>query len=82
MQLSESQVRIVEDFLRSRAVSLACPACRQTALCGGTALRFLDASDEADRTGTPVIELSCTYCGHIRLFSAVVMGFCEANMFG
>ncbi len=76
MPLNPSQRRILEDWMRSKAI-IQCPA------CGGDRWRFaeaaylralLEAGDANLTEDRGVVKLSCDNCGYVMLFDAERVG--------
>ena len=76
MRLNPEQRKILEDWMRSKAI-VQCPA------CGDSRWRFAEASYvrallEADSTdlaeGEGVVKVSCGNCGYVVLFDAETLG--------
>ena len=76
MPLSPSQRRMLEDWMRSKAV-VQCPA------CGDVRWRFAEAAyvralletGDADLTeGKGVVKVSCGNCAYVMLFDAEAIG--------
>jgi predicted nucleic-acid-binding Zn-ribbon protein len=76
MPLSPPQRRILEDWMRSKAI-VQCPA------CGGARWRFGEAVylgallEEGDANLTEdrgVVKVCCGNCGHLLLFDAEIVG--------
>jgi predicted nucleic-acid-binding Zn-ribbon protein len=76
MPLNPEQSKILEDWMRSKAI-VQCPA------CGDSSWRFAEASYvrallEAESTdlaeGEGVVKVSCGNCGYVMLFDAQTLG--------
>ena len=76
MPLNPPQRRVLEDWMRSKAI-VQCPA------CGDARLRFAEAAyvralleeGDADLTeGKGVVKVACGNCGHLLLFDAEAIG--------
>lgn len=77
MPLSSSQQRVLEDWMRAKAV-VRCPGCGQEGRW-----RFADAAyvrallEEGDEDlieGGGVVKVACNNCGHLLLFDAETVG--------
>lgn len=77
MPLSSSQRRVLEDWMRAKAV-VRCPGCGQEGRW-----RFADAAyvrallEEGDEDlieGGGVVKVACNNCGHLLLFDAETVG--------
>jgi predicted nucleic-acid-binding Zn-ribbon protein len=76
MPLSAEQLRILQGWMRSKAI-VQCPA------CGNDSWRFAEASyvrallEEGDTDlteGAGIVRVSCANCGYVALFDAETLG--------
>lgn len=77
MPLSQSQRRVLEDWMRAKAI-VTCPCCGYD-----KGWRFTDAAyvralleegDEDLTEGGGVVKVACDNCGHLLLFDAETIG--------
>ena len=76
MPLNLSQRRVLEDWMRSKAV-LTCPCCGQDGwrLAEATYVRaLLEEGDEDLTEGGGVVKILCGNCGYVALFDAETIG--------
>lgn len=76
MSLNASQQRMLEDWMRSKAI-VQCPACgdaRWRFAEAGYVRALLEADDSNLTEDRGVVKLPCGNCGHLLLFDAEAMG--------
>jgi hypothetical protein len=74
--LSQSQRRVLEEWMRSKAIVM-CPCCGQDGwrFAEATYVRaLLEEGDEDLTEGSGVVKVPCDNCGHLLLFDAETMG--------
>ena len=76
MPLSHSQQRVLEEWMRSKAI-IKCPLCGQDRwrFAEATYVRaLLEEGDEDLTEGGGVVKILCDDCGHLVLFDAETVG--------
>ena len=76
MSLNASQQRMLEDWMRSKAI-VQCPACGDARWRfdeAGYVRALLEADDSNLTEDRGVVKLQCGNCGHLLLFDAETMG--------
>ena len=76
MPLSPSQIRLLQDWMRSTSI-VSCPACGQSRwrLDEAAYVRGLLEGGESDLTESAgVVKVPCGSCGHLLLFDAGTIG--------
>ena len=76
MALNAAQRRVLEEWMRSKAI-VACPACGQEKwrFAGAAYVRaLLEAGQEDLMEEAGVVKLPCGSCGYLALFDAVTLG--------
>ena len=76
MPLSSEQLKILERWMRSKAI-VQCPACGDDSwqFAGASYVRALLEADDTDLTeGKGVVRVSCGNCGYVVLFDAETLG--------
>lgn len=76
MPLSDSQQRVLEEWMRSKAI-IMCPLCGQDrwGFAEATYVRaLLEEGDEDLTEGGGVVKILCDNCGHLVLFDAETVG--------
>ena len=76
MPLSHSQQRVLEEWMRSKAI-IMCPLCGQDRwrFAEATYVRaLLEEGDEDLTEGGGVVKIICDDCGHLVLFDAETVG--------
>ena len=76
MPLSHSQQRVLEGWMRSKAI-IMCPLCGQDRwrFAEATYVRaLLEEGDEDLTEGGGVVKILCDECGHLVLFDAETLG--------
>ena len=77
MPLGSSQRRVLEDWMRTKAI-VRCPCCGQEGrwrFADAAYVRALLEEDDEDLTeGGGVVKVACDSCGHLLLFDAETIG--------
>ncbi len=76
MSLNAAQRRVLEEWMRSKAI-VACPACGQEnwRLAGAAYVRaLLETGQEDLMEEAGVVKLPCGNCGYLALFDAETLG--------
>ena len=76
MPLNPEQSKILEDWMRSKAI-VQCPACKDSSwrFAEASYVRALLEVDNPDLSeGEGVVKVSCGNCGYVMLFDAETLG--------
>lgn len=77
MPLSEEQKAQIVRWFQSREVDVVCPICGHDEFVPGeiiTGYVYRDGAFRLVEDSIPMVQEACLHCGHILLFSAVVLG--------
>jgi predicted RNA-binding Zn-ribbon protein involved in translation (DUF1610 family) len=75
--LNAAQRRVLEDWMRSKAILLKCPCCGQDKwrLAEAAYIRtLLEEGQEDLLEETGVVKIPCNNCGYLALFDAETLG--------
>jgi DNA-directed RNA polymerase subunit RPC12/RpoP len=75
-QATDAEVQRTEDWFREKDVQPTCSQCgRDINRVGPPLAAFaIDSDGKVGAGGTPMLPISCHYCGHIEWFNPEVMG--------
>lgn len=76
MPLDQAQTQYVHDWLRKAGSGAACPVCLSSNLAVPGVFAVADVQSSAPAVGpvSPLVAIVCQSCGHVRFFSAMLMG--------
>jgi hypothetical protein len=76
MPLDQAQTQYIHNWLRKAGSGAACPVCLSSNLAASGLFTVADVAGSAQATGpvSPLVAIVCQSCGHVRFFSATLMG--------